>query len=125
MFGQQKRMTWAQTGTIYGILGAIFYIGIVYTWAFLNSSQGGLIAGWNEPVRYVTFFGLLLFAPVVTFPSIVLSFLGPAVTTDIRTVAMAVSLPLMGACIGTVLGHMVNWWEKNGGKQMIIPLKTR
>jgi uncharacterized membrane protein YdjX (TVP38/TMEM64 family) len=118
-------MTWTQIGTLYGILGAIFYISIVYFWAFLNSSQAGLPAQWDGPMRYVTFFGLLLFAPVVTFPSIVLSLFGPAVTTDVRNVVMIISMPLMGAVLGSVFGYWVGWLEKSGVKRMILPMKTR
>lgn len=125
MFGRKKRMTWAQIGTIYGITGAVFYISIVSIWAFLNASQGALLAQWNEPMRYVTSFGLLLFVPVIIFPSIVLSFLGPAVTTDVRNFVMIISLPLMGICIGKILDHVVDWLEKSGVKRMIIPIKTR
>jgi len=118
-------MSWAQIGIMYGITGAIFYISIVYIWAFLNSSQGGILAQWNGPMGYVTFFGLLLFAPLITFPSIVLSFLGPAVTTDVRNAAMVISLPLMGICIGKILDYVVDWLEKSGVKRMMTPMKTR
>lgn len=125
MFGQQKQMPWAQIGTIYGVTGAMFYICVVYIWAFLNSSQGVLLAQWNEPMRYVTFFGLLLFVPLVIIPSLVLSFLGQAVTTDVRNVVMIISLPLMGLLIGRVFDYVVNWVEKSGVKRMMTPMKTR
>jgi len=118
-------MTWGQIGTIYGIIGAVFYISIVYIWASLNSSQGALLAQWSEPMGYVTFYGLLLFVPLVIFPSIVLSFLGPGVTTDVRNFVMIISLPVMGICIGRVVDYVVDWVEKSGVKRVIIPMKTR
>jgi len=125
MSKRQKRMTWGQIGTIYGIIGAVFYISIVYIWASLNSSQGALLAQWSEPMGYVTFYGLLLFVPLVIFPSIVLSFLGPGVTTDVRNFVMIISLPVMGICIGRVVDYVVDWVEKSGVKRVIIPMKTR
>ena len=125
MFGRQKRMTWTQIGTIYGIAGALFYLSIVYIWAFLNASQGGLLAQWNEPMRHVTFFCLLLFVPVMTLPSIALSFLGPAVSTDVRNVIMIVTMPPMGAILGRLFDYWAGWLEKSGMKNKIVAMKTR
>ncbi len=122
MFGQQKRMTWVQTGAIYGIAGAIFYLSIVYSWAFLNS-QGALQAQWNEPMRYVTLFGLILFSPLMIVPTTVLSLLGPAVSTDVRNLVMMISLPLMGAVIGMVFTYAAEWWEKSGASGMMTPFR--
>ncbi len=118
----QKLKTLAKLGAIYGIIGAMFYIGVVYIWAFLNSSPGGL-AQYSEPMRYVTLSGLILFSPLLIFPTAVLSFFGPAVSTDARNLVMIIALPLMGALIGTVLDYAAGWLEKSGAIRMIVPVK--
>jgi membrane protein DedA with SNARE-associated domain len=94
----------------------------VYVWAFLNS-QGVLLDQYGEPMRYVTLSGLILFSPLMIFPTAVLSFLGPAVSTDVRNLFMLIALPLMGAVIGTVFWYAVEWWEKSGASGMITPFR--
>lgn len=122
MFGQQKEKTGMKTGAIYGIAGAIFYLGIVYSWAFLNS-DGTLLAQYGGLMRYVTLAGLILFSPLMIVPTAILSLAGPGVSDDFRNLFMVISLPLMGALIGTAFSYAAGWWERSGASGVMTPFR--